>query len=218
MAYRFQFRGDTENNWQGTILADREIGILKKNDGTNTNLYKIGDGKTKWEDLPYYGFNGTISNNLEIVENEQADKSVLSKLVAVNKFNDIIQQANNINDSLTSAINDIEKIIGDPGDNDIYTELNSIKETDKNIYTELNSIKDTVGSKAEGDKDIYTELNNIKGTIGTRGDNEDIYTELNGLSERLDNMMPSVVLSSTQYDSMIEGGNMHPNTLYFVYD
>lgn len=209
MAYRFQFRGDTENRWQGKILADREIGILKKNDGTNTNLYKIGDGKSKWEDLPYYGFDGTISTNLEIVANEQADKSVLSKSVVVDKFNEIVQRANNTNESLTNAVADIEeieKIIG------------SKAEEDKDIYTELNTIKETIGSKAEGVENIYTELSNIKGTIGTQGDNKDIYTELKGLDGRLDDMIPSVVLSSTQYNSIIEGETMNTNTLYFVYD
>ena len=214
MAYRFQFRGDKEANWKGVILADREIGLLIDNNGKNTNLYKIGDGKTKWEDLSYYGFNGTISTNLEIVGNEQADKSVLSKSVVVAKFNEIVQRADNITESLTNAIEDIEgieKIIGDPDD--------VAGEGDGSIYTELNSIKGIIGSKEEGNKNIYTELNSIKGIIGNKEEGDgNIYTELKGLSGRLDNMIPSVVLSSTQYDSIIEGGTMNANILYFVYD
>lgn len=88
MAYRFQFRGDTEANWKGVILADREIGIIVKNN-KNTNLYKIGDGLSKFEDLPLFGFNGNLSDNLHIEDGEQTQQSVLTKHVLVEKFNSL---------------------------------------------------------------------------------------------------------------------------------
>ena len=205
MAYRFQFRGDEENNWRGVILADREIGILVKN-GKNTNLYKIGDGKTKWEDLSYYGFDGTISTNLDIVGNEQANLSVLSKLVTVNKFVDIDNKTASIEDKLTSidaSIENIEGTIGEPGD--------------KDIYTELDSIKGTIGEP--GDKDIYTELGDIKGVIGTKGDNKDIYTELSDINIELDSMLPSMVISTNTWNGELDGGNQaREKVLYFVYE
>ena len=98
MAYRFQFRGDIESNWTNIILAEREIGILqetKKVDGkdvlVNTNLYKIGDGKTAWKDLPYFGFNGTLSESLTTEENEQTQNEAVSKKALVEKFEEIIK-------------------------------------------------------------------------------------------------------------------------------
>lgn len=209
MAYRFQFRGDEEANWTGVILADREIGILIKN-GKNTNLYKIGDGKKPWEDLPYYGFDGTISTNLEIVANEQANLSVLSKLVTVNKFIEIDNKTVAIDNKLTSIdtnIENIEKAIGDPGDN-------------KDIYTELSTIKGTIGTQEEGEENIYTQLSTIKGVIGTKGDdNKDIYTELSDINTELNSMLPSLVVSTNTWDGELNKGEQaRENVLYFVYE
>ena len=92
MAYRFQFRGDVETAWENIILADREIGILQKKDNgklVNTNLYKIGDGKTPWKDLPYFGFSGTFSESLNEVAGEQSSNMVVSKAVLVAKFDEV---------------------------------------------------------------------------------------------------------------------------------
>jgi hypothetical protein len=50
MAIRIQLRGDTSTNWTSAnpILAERELALE-----TNTGLYKIGDGVTSWNSLPY---------------------------------------------------------------------------------------------------------------------------------------------------------------------
>jgi len=50
MATRIQLRGDTAANWTtvNPILAQREIALE-----TDTDLYKIGDGTTAWNSLPY---------------------------------------------------------------------------------------------------------------------------------------------------------------------
>ena len=50
MATRIQLRGDTSTNWTNNnpTLAERELAIE-----TDTNLYKIGDGITDWNSLPY---------------------------------------------------------------------------------------------------------------------------------------------------------------------
>ena len=51
MADRVIQRHDTASRWQqfNPVLASGEIGIIT--DGAKG--YKIGDGKTKWNDLPY---------------------------------------------------------------------------------------------------------------------------------------------------------------------
>jgi len=50
MATRLQLRGDTATNWTAAnpILAERELAIE-----IDTDLYKIGDGVTSWNSLPY---------------------------------------------------------------------------------------------------------------------------------------------------------------------
>lgn len=50
MAVTLQIRGDTTANWQNfnPVLAEREFAI-----NTDNNLYKIGNGVTHWNDLPY---------------------------------------------------------------------------------------------------------------------------------------------------------------------
>lgn len=58
MADRMQLRRDTKANWQtyNPILFDGEPGICTD----DPNLYKIGDGHTAWNSLPFRGFDGTV--------------------------------------------------------------------------------------------------------------------------------------------------------------
>ena len=52
---QLQLRGDTSANWTAAnpVLADREMAIE-----TDTRQFKIGDGVTSWNDLPYGGLEG----------------------------------------------------------------------------------------------------------------------------------------------------------------
>lgn len=52
---QFQFRRDTAANWSSVnpILLDGELGIE-----SNTDLFKLGDGVTAWNALPYGGLQG----------------------------------------------------------------------------------------------------------------------------------------------------------------
>lgn len=55
---QMQQRRDTRANWESTnpLLLDGELGIVTD----DRNLYKVGDGVSHWNDLPYRGFDGTI--------------------------------------------------------------------------------------------------------------------------------------------------------------
>jgi hypothetical protein len=63
MAITIQLRGDLASNWTAAnpILAERELALE-----TDTNLYKIGNGITTWNDLPYTALrqidNATVVN------------------------------------------------------------------------------------------------------------------------------------------------------------
>ncbi len=52
---QFQLRRGTAADWSGSnpTLAAGEMGIE-----TNTNLFKIGNGSTAWNSLPYGGLQG----------------------------------------------------------------------------------------------------------------------------------------------------------------
>lgn len=52
-------RRDTKANWaaQNPVLLAGELGIVSD----DPNLYKVGDGATAWNALPFRGFNGTVS-------------------------------------------------------------------------------------------------------------------------------------------------------------
>lgn len=53
-------RTDTKANWASSnpVLLKGELGIVSD----DPNLYKVGDGVTAWNALPFRGFNGTVVN------------------------------------------------------------------------------------------------------------------------------------------------------------
>lgn len=57
MPTKLQFRRGTAAEWRkaNTLLAEGEMGVE-----TDTNLFKIGDGRTPWNDLPYGGLRGDV--------------------------------------------------------------------------------------------------------------------------------------------------------------
>lgn len=65
-------RLDTSANWAATnpVLLSGELGIVSD----DPNLYKIGDGVTHWNDLPFRGFDGTI-----VHETGQSRNAVMSQ-------------------------------------------------------------------------------------------------------------------------------------------
>lgn len=59
MADRIQHARDTLANWQSEnpVLLEGEIGIVTDNPG----LWKWGNGVTRWNSLPWCGFNGNVA-------------------------------------------------------------------------------------------------------------------------------------------------------------
>lgn len=56
MAEKIQIRRDTQANWSlfNPVLADGEIGYEKQLANTVYIKYKIGDGLTQWNSMPYF--------------------------------------------------------------------------------------------------------------------------------------------------------------------
>ena len=66
MAIQIQFRRGTSTEWSNTstanpILAQGELGIE-----TNTDLFKIGNGILRWNDLPYGGVRGYVGSRGQV--------------------------------------------------------------------------------------------------------------------------------------------------------
>ena len=70
-------RRDTQANWASTnpVLLDGELGIVSD----DPNLYKVGDGTTAWNILPFRGFDGTLAQELGTSPNAVISQKVVSE-------------------------------------------------------------------------------------------------------------------------------------------
>jgi len=89
MADRIQHARDTLANWQSEnpVLLEGEIGIVTDNPG----LWKWGNGVTRWNSLPWCGYNGNIaqttgSSTLAVM----SQKAVTDALNALTSFEYVI--------------------------------------------------------------------------------------------------------------------------------
>ena len=76
---RLKQRTDTKANWaaQNPVLLAGELGIVSD----DPNLYKVGDGTTAWNGLPFRGFDGTLVHTTGDSETAaMSQKSVTEKL------------------------------------------------------------------------------------------------------------------------------------------
>jgi hypothetical protein len=128
MAYILQHRRDTLANWNSVnpVLADAEIGFILDLDlegNQKSSLYKIGDGRTAWLDLPLFGFGGNVYNHFT---GNDLNTSVASRNAVLNKFNEVINGTKDL-DGLTNKISkdDLQQSINDGTD---------VIEVDKLVY------------------------------------------------------------------------------------
>ena len=88
MADRIQHRRDTAENWAkiNPVLLEGEVGYVTD----NPNQYKLGDGEHAWNDLPFRGFTGTISQ-----ETGEDENAVMSQKVVTEKLSELGNNSNN---------------------------------------------------------------------------------------------------------------------------
>ena len=91
-------RRDTKANWAATnpVLLDGELGIVSD----DPNLYKVGDGATAWNSLPFRGFDGTLAQELGTSEN-----AVISQKVVSEKLTELESETNANSDVLGLSSN-----------------------------------------------------------------------------------------------------------------
>ena len=82
-------RRDTFANWaaENPVLLDGELGIVSD----DPNLYKVGDGSTAWNALPFRGFDGTLAQELGTSPN-----AVISQKVVSEKLSELSERINNL--------------------------------------------------------------------------------------------------------------------------
>lgn len=82
---RMQQRHDTRAAWEAAnpVLLDGELGLVSDDPG----LYKMGDGVTPWNGLPYRGFDGSI-----VQEPGSSTRSVMSQAAVTAKLSELGRQ------------------------------------------------------------------------------------------------------------------------------
>lgn len=82
---RMQQRQDTRAAWEAAnpVLLDGELGLVSDDPG----LYKMGDGTTPWNGLPYRGFDGSIAQ-----ETGSSTRSVMSQAAVTTKLSELGRQ------------------------------------------------------------------------------------------------------------------------------
>lgn len=100
--YRIIPRHDTKANWQANnpILLKGEVG----NVDDNPNLYKIGDGTSRWNDLPFRGYNGTVTDKTGNDEN-----SVMSQKAVTEAIGAVVTKHDGDMTTVDSRLTELEK-------------------------------------------------------------------------------------------------------------
>lgn len=221
MAYRLQFRKDTKANWESVNpqLADGEIGLIR-----GTNLYKIGEPKDNgvlkfWNELPLYGFNGTLSQTLDVAEGEAVNNEAVTKAALIAKFNEISNSMSTITGRLDSLelpddATSLKKYLEDLSEL-VETQGGAIDE----IYSRISSVETTINGidAEEGEvvKGLVEKVSDLEGIINDSGEGEE---KVLGLKSRVEVLEDKhVVYSKSDYDAL-DANDIVPGVFYYVYE
>lgn len=103
---QMQQRRDTKANWasKNPVLLAGELGIVSD----DPNLYKVGDGTSEWNSLPFRGFNGTLVHTTGDSETAaMSQKGVTEELAKLSAEMSAISGGVTLNKSMYS--NGVEK-------------------------------------------------------------------------------------------------------------
>ena len=148
---RLKQRTDTQANWAANnpVLLDGELGLVTD----DKNLYKVGDGATAWNDLPFRGFDGTL-----VHETGDSDSAAMSQ-------RGVTQALDKLKESM------VEKVPGKGLSTEDYTTeektklagLQNFNDTEiKNKLTELSAEKEDKANTVTALSDAAEDLRNAK--------------------------------------------------------
>lgn len=179
MAYIIQQRRDTKENWEkvNPVLADAEIGFIKDVDAdgkSKSSLFKIGDGKTTWNDLPLFGWGGTFYNAESAWRGSDLDTSIASQQAVLNKIAEkIAESEGKTANSLEEARKGLEELF-----NASLTELdekydkiiNGEKHTDEETGEVVTTVPGIESRLADTESKVETLFGNdeVEGSVDNR--------------------------------------------------
>lgn len=179
MAYIIQQRRDTKENWEkvNPVLADAEIGFIKDVDAdgkSKSSLFKIGDGKTAWNDLPLFGWGGTFYNAESAWKGSDLDTSIASQQAVLNKIAEkIAESEGKTTNSLEEARKSLEELF-----NASLTELdekydkiiNGEKYTDEETGEVVTTVPGIESRLADAESKVETLFGNdeVEGSVDNR--------------------------------------------------
>lgn len=148
MAYIIQQRRDIAENWKkiNPVLARGEMGFIEDVDDNGiqkSSLYKMGDGKTAWNNLPLFGFGGNVYGTDNAWVGSDLDTSVASQQAVMDRIaQEILTAKDDLNttiDTVNQALSqEIENIIngvdGDPRTEGLVDKV-SLTQLVQSIYT-----------------------------------------------------------------------------------
>ena len=172
MAYLIQQRRDTKENWEkvNPVLADAEIGFIKDvdDDGNpKSSLFKIGNGKTAWNDLPLFGWGGTFYNAESAWQGSDLDTSIASQQAVLDKIAEKITASETTTNTTIEEVRvALEELFN--------TSLNSLDEKyDKIINGAEEYIDEETGEVIPAVPGIESRLANVESKVETLfGNNE----------------------------------------------
>lgn len=220
MAYRLQFRKDTKANWESVNpqLADGEIGLIR-----GTNLYKIGEPKDNgvlkfWNELPLYGFNGTLSQTLDVAEGEAVNNEAVTKAALIAKFSEI----SNSMSTITGRLDSLELPDDATSLKKYLEDLSELVETQGDVIDEINSrisaVETTINgvdAEEESVKGLVEKVSDLEGIINDSGEGEE---KVLGLKSRVEVLEDKhLVCSKSEYDSL-DANDIVPGVFYYVYE
>lgn len=214
MAYILQQRRDTLANWNSInpVLADAEIGFILDKDETTgkqkSSLYKIGDGRTAWKDLPLFGWGGNVYQDFA---GSDLSTSLASREATLNKINEITQNAISLlNNELVNGTADIEGIINKLSKDQLTQYLSPVigevfGDITFNEDTNLDDIKDQLENQLVSRWTLIQEFNKVWSDLNALSDDYDGFvkattSQLKTLQDFADEFGPSF----TEFKNIVE--------------
>lgn len=230
MAYIIQHRRDTAAHWEeiDPILADAEIGFIKPDPNNpieelrfiGSSLYKIGDGITPWNDLPFFGFDGKLSQDLDLNSDGADVNQAVSKSALIAEFTkvwDALGVNTEDDETFEQAVN---KTLKDHGD---------VLKVLQDFANEYGPVVDKLGEDVEKhDKDIYGFDTISTETDEETGEEVEVTVHTPGLIEKLDEAVErldvatstfqsSQVLTDKVFSDMEKNSMLQEGVLYLTY-
>lgn len=248
MAYILQHRRDTLANWNkvNPILADAEIGFIldkDENGKQKSSLYKIGDGKTPWNDLPLFGFGGNVYNNFK---GNDLSTSVASRQAILDKFNELNEE---LDASLVQSISpeeeesvdmdimkqqvvsrwtlleEFQNIWGNVRGN--KEQINSLDGNIQGLTGNVNSIKDKVDDLEKTSNTHSGEIEALQTSTTTLNNGMTVINQqissINDNINTLQALPKSIIMSNVEFNNLqqevVNGQTQYEeNALYFIYE